>query len=310
MSALAFVFQVLGVTISISCIRGVENKYASFIGSEVLAIIMAFVLLILASGLLFLARALSVRVMVSYEGVCAQRLIRRFREQHEHIKDLHDNALIRHLSKDCRFGGRIAQEISGLVMPAGIAVVAFPVLLHLNYQATLIILFVLALTIIPYRLLGTWAQSVSYSFEKAAGEDGAYKKKVLSEIRNHKEGKNADIMPHPGFRRAYAKRLIVAHSGVLVGGLQLALCLAVISFWFTYQRRLGVEPVNMVVYAFVGVLAFNQMKAAPKVFANFHVFLAYFQRVFVLIHDIQSATPVPVTVPAKDEDDVLLDLET
>ncbi len=140
--------------------------------------------------------------------------------------------------------------------------------------------------------------------------DGAYKKQVLSEIRNHKAGKNADTMPHPGFRRAYAKRLIVAHSGVLIGGIQLALCLAVVSFWFTYQRRLGVEPVNIVVYAFVAVLAFNQMKAAPKVFANFNVFLAYFQRAFVLIHDIQSAIPMPVAVSAKEDEDILLDLET
>ncbi len=78
--------------------------------------------------------------------------------------------------------------------------------------------------------------------------------------------------------------------------------LSAAAFGLTRQRLAGDGAVNIVVYAFVAVLAFNQLRVGPKVFANFHVFLAYFQRALVLIHDMQGRVKLPASSVQSEED--------
>lgn len=310
-SAAAFGFQVVGISTLVSCIRGTSNRYSQLLGTGSMGMISGFLFLVVAAFLLFAARYLSVLTMVEYEGYCASRLIQRVRNKYDNVKDLDNAAVLKLLSKDCRFGGRIAQEISGVVMPAGIAMAAFPALLYLNLQATLILFLIISITAFPYWFIAKIAKTVSYQFELAAGLDGKHKKETLQAFREGKWDKSPVSMPHPEFKKRYAHRLIIAHSGIMVGGIQMAVCLFTLSWWFSRQRLAGMEGANIVLYAFVAVLAFSQLKTLPKVFANFHVFLAYFQRAFVLIYDIKSIQVQPSSSETpKDEEDILLDLET
>ncbi len=311
MSALSFVLQIVGMTTLVSSIRGTEGRFAAYIGTGGAAIALAFVVLVVSAVCMLLSRILSVRLMVAYESYCGNRLVKLVRQGDARVKDLSDAALIRYLSKDCRFGGRIVQELSGLVMPAGIAAIALPMLLYLNHPVTLLIIAVLALSILPYKHIAKFAKMVSYAFETSAGQDGKYKKDMLGSIRDGTLDKKAYRgMPHPEFKRRYAHRLIVAHSGVFLGGLQLAVCLLVVSVWFNYRRHLGEEPANLVMYAFVAVLAFSQMRAVPKVVANFNVFLAYFQRVFAILHGLSDQVDWQQEAQPQDSEDVLIELDS
>ena len=193
-SAAAFGLQVVGISTLVGCIRGTTSKYGEYLGSGPGAILLSFLFLVASALLLYFVRVLGVRIMVAYEGYCAGRLMERIRKRSANVKDLGARTVLTLLSKDCRFGGRIAQEIGNVVMPAGIALIAFPAMFYLNWQATLILL---------------------------------------------------------------------------------------------------------------AVLAFNQLRAVPKVFANFHVFLAYFQRAFVLIHDIQDRIRLPAAAATPGEEDLL-----
>ena len=302
LSAAAFGLQVIGISTLVGGIRGIQNKYSEYLGGGPGAIVVSFLFLVVSALLLYLVRVLGVRIMVAYEGYCAGRLVERIRKGCDNVRDLGNHAVITLLSKDCRYGGRIAQEISNIVMPAGIALIAFPAMFYLNWQATLIILVVLGVTVIPYSLIARFAKSISYSFETSTLLDGKYKNETLSGLRNRTVDSRPIEMPHPEFKKQYAYRLIVAHLGALVGGIQMAVCLAVLSWWFARQRLAGDGAANIVVYAFVAVLAFNQLRAAPKVFANFHVFLAYFQRAFVLIHDMPGRVNLPASAVQSEED--------
>lgn len=304
-SAAAFGLQVVGISTLVGCIRGTTSKYGEYLGSGPGAILLSFLFLVASALLLYFVRVLGVRIMVAYEGYCAGRLMERIRKRSANVKDLGARTVLTLLSKDCRFGGRIAQEIGNVVMPAGIALIAFPAMFYLNWQATLILFAVLAVTVVPYWLIARIAQSISYAFEASALLDGKYKSEMLEGIRNRTWGSRPVEMPHPEFRKRYSQRLVVAHLGALAGGIQMALCLAVLSVWFVRQRLAGGGAANIVVYAFVAVLAFNQLRAVPKVFANFHVFLAYFQRAFVLIHDIQDRIRLPAAAATPGEEDLL-----
>jgi hypothetical protein len=310
LSATAFVMQVAGISILISCIRGVTNRYSEFFGMGFLGMSSGFLFLILAPVVLFIARYLGVQIMVAYEGHCANRIIQGVRKKSGRTCGLDDAIIMKLLSKDCRFGGRIAQEVSGVIMPAGIGLAAFPAMIYLNYQATLILMLVLLPTALLYWWISKVAKSVSFKFEDAAALDGQYKKETLAALRDNKIHKEQITMPHAEFKKRYAHRLIIAHCGILAGGIQMALCLLTLSIWFSQRRQSGVIDENIVIYAFVAVLAFSQLKSLPKVFANFHVFLAYFQRAFVLIYDIKSIEVSSLTEAPKDLESVFLDLES
>lgn len=311
MSALSFLMQIVGVSTLVSSIRGTDGRFSVYLGTGVGAIVIAFVILIISAGCMFTSRALSIWLMVKYESYCSNRIVAMIRRGDVRLKDLPDNALIKYLSKDCRFGGRIVQELSGLVMPAGIAAIALPLLLYLNFQVTLLILAVFVLSVIPYMYMAKFAKNVSFLFEASAGQDGQYKKEILGQLREGTLTKNAYFgMPHPGFKRRYAHRLLIAHSGIFLGGIQLAVCLLVASLWFHYSRDVGGTPENLVMYAFVAVLAFSQMRAVPKIVANFNVFLAYFQRAFVIIHGLDDQVELKKVASDQDADDVLIELDS
>jgi hypothetical protein len=309
LTASAFVLQVTGITTFASILQGKQIKYLPMISDDYAGTLLALLLLLLSSLLLFGVRALSVRIMVEYEGMCAGRLVNRFARSGDRCSTIKDDMVLRYISKDCRFGGRIAQEISNLVMPGGVALVAFPVLVYLNYQVTLVVLIAMAITVVPYRVFAKWAKNVSYSFEGAAGMDALYKKNTIKEIKKNPGAGKTYKMPHPDFKKAYSLRLIAAHFGVLVGGFQLAICLAAASAWLIYRRPFGFDPAHMIMYAVVALVAFNQVKSVPKVFANCYLFLAYFQRVFVVLHDLPTANEALPANSLKEGEDITLGLD-
>jgi ABC-type bacteriocin/lantibiotic exporter with double-glycine peptidase domain len=233
---------------------------------------------------MFIGRILTVNMMVDYESRTANSVFLRLSKKK---KLKYDNSeIIRLLSKDCRFGGRIVQEISNLVMPVCVAFVAFPFLFYINVQATLVVLLVILLTLIPYIYIASRASTVSYSFEQSAGKDSQYKKDAINRIKKQTARVKNVSFPHEDFQKYYKKRLIMPHYGILIGGIQIAFCLVVLGWWAVSLERSSPHLGNIVLYGFVAVFMLNQLKSIAKVYANYHVFLAYFQRAFMVIKGI------------------------
>lgn len=75
--------------------------------------------------------------MTGYEKLRAARLLRRLEKEPRILKAMSNNQVLILLSKGCRFGGRIAYELSNAVFPVGAAVVGLPILFYLNTYATM-----------------------------------------------------------------------------------------------------------------------------------------------------------------------------
>ncbi len=55
-----------------------------------------------------------------------------------------------------------------------------------------------------------------------------------------------------------------------------------------YTRKHGADIAGIVFYGYIASFTLNHLRPMAKVVANFHVFLAYFQRAFVIINGISS----------------------
>jgi len=293
LSAFSFIFQMIGISIIISSFNGnfhlplnLHNKLLNWFNDYQL-VILSFFILSASTFLMFTGRKLTVSMMIKYESHCANKL---FSIVSNNSKvEFNDAEIIRLLSKDCRFGGRIIQEISNIVMPVGVSIIAFPLLFYINYQATLVIMAIISLTFLPYSLIAFKANSISYFFEKSAGIDGQYKKQAISNFRKKRNPEESLSFPHDEFITYYKKRLIIPHYGILIGGIQIAFCLGVLGWWAVSSEQSATNIASIVFYGFVAVFTLNQLRTMAKVFANFHVFLAYFQRAFIIINDIDPA---------------------
>ena len=79
------------------------------------------------------------------------------------------------------------------------------------------------------------------------------------------------------------------HYGILIGGMQFAFCLGILGLWFITTRKADTNIAGIVFYGYIASFTLNHLRPMAKVFTNFHVFLAYFQRAFVIIKGISSA---------------------
>jgi hypothetical protein len=293
LSALAFLFQLIGISIILGLFRNniklpfdLHDKLLNGFSDHYL-IIFSFVILSISAMLMFVARKITVDMMIDYESLCANKI---FSIISTSLKDnFNDSEIIRLLSKDCRFGGRIVQEMSNIVMPLGISIIAFPVLFYISFQATLAIVVIMIVSLFPYGLIASRANFVSSSFEKSAGTDSQYKKQVIKDFRKNEHNQEPLNFPHYEFKKYYRQRLIMPHYGILIGGIQLALCLAVLGWWGASVEKNSTNVSSVVLYGVIAIFMLNHFITLAKVFANFHVFLAYFQRAFIVIKGIDYA---------------------
>jgi hypothetical protein len=312
LSGFSFILQMFGVAILLSSFNNklklpldLQDLFVKFF-NDYQMVIFSFVLLSVSATLMFAGRKLIVGMMVDYEGICANQLFSVVTKSCS--QNLKDSEILRLLSKDCRFGGRVVQEISSVVMPMGIALVALPLLLYMNYYATFALFLVAIITLIPYFFIASKAREMSYSFENSASIDGQYKKQAIAHFRKVKNIDASISFPHSDFKDLYKQRLIMPHYGILIGGMQFAFCLGIMGLWFVITRESGANIASIVFYGYIASFTLNQLRPMAKVFANFHVFLAYFQRAFVIIKGI-SPTQIEHTViddesvaPASEEE--------
>ena len=226
--------------------------------------------------------------MITYEQICSTEVIKRVQQRCRLVREKSDSQIISYLSKDCRYGGRIIQEICNIIVPLGFFIVAFPVMLYLNLEATILLSVIVLLTIIPFGYIVSKARSISSNFEIAAALDSTTKRELLKNLRNDESIDDVPKLPHPDFQHAYKQRLIMPHFGILIGGVQLSLCLAVISFFVISTEKNSTGISTIVLYGFISVFILRQTMLATKVFTSFHIFLAYFQRAFEVIAGIGS----------------------
>lgn len=294
LSALTVVFQVTGLSIILGSFNGdfslpfnfdkilVENV------DKLTMIVLAFFVLSLSAVMMFFSRKLGIDIMIRYESICSDELMQRVRKCSPATKDISDSQIVVLLSKDCRYGGRIIQEISNFVMPLGSSIIAFPIMFYLSYETTIVLIAILAITLPIYGRIATKARSISVSLEQSAIKDSKTKKELINIIRKNPKKKKLKIpsLPHPDFRRAYHQRLLMPHFGLLIGGIQLALSLVAISLLFAST---GMHISGVILYSFLAVFTLTHLRSFSKVFAGFHIFLAYFQRAFVIIKDIDPS---------------------
>lgn len=293
LSAITVLFQVLGLSMVLSSFNG--DFSLPFNLDEILMkkvdeltiIVLSFFILSLSAAMMFFSRKLGIDIMIKYESLCADELIQRVHQQRLNTKDLSDVQIAILLSKDCRYGGRIIQEISNIVMPLGSSIIAFPIMFYLSYETTIVLIAILAITLPIYSRIAAKACLISTSLEQSAAKDSKTKKELISTIRKSKKKKiEIPSLPHPDFRRAYHQRLVMPHFGLLVGGIQLALSLVAISFLFAST---GMHISGVILYGFLAVFTLSQLRSFSKVFASFHIFLTYFQRAFIIIKDIDPS---------------------
>ncbi len=293
LSGISFAFQLIGFTTILSSFTGrmilplhLEEAFKHF--DKFSTISVGFIILVLSSILTFWARLLGVKMMVTYEEICSEKVIQKVQQRRQLLQDKSDAQIIGHLSKDCRYGGRIIQEICNIIMPLGFFFFAFPMMLYLNFEATLLIIGIVLLTLIPFGYIVSKARSISSDFEKAAALDNKTKRELLKNLRNDDAFKQVPSLPHPDFKRAYKQRLIMPHVGIMIGWIQVSLCLAAIALFVISTEKDGNHLSTIVIYGFISVFLLRQMMSATKVFTSFHIFLAYFQRAFEVIAGIHS----------------------
>ncbi len=311
LSMAGFGMQLLGLSGILNAITdaampfGVE-QWISLIEPGV-AIGLAFILLSLSAGVTFLARRCAIRMMIDYERHCAGLLFRKVAQGDSMMDGLNDSTLLRFLSKDCRFGGRIVQEISNIVMPVGVALLALPLLFYLDAGMTMILLAVMLIALAPFAWMALKAKEASHEHEEATRTDSEHKKEALKQVKAGSSSVSEPVLPHPAFQRAYEKRLVIPQCGILVGMIQIALCLTVLAWWIAGAERPADDLGHYVFYSMVAVFALLQLRSAAKVFASYHVFLTYFRRAFVVIHGIHMPVDELRTAGQPEMEDGLIE---
>lgn len=288
---------------SLSLPKFITNIFSEIENTSVMWLpIIAFVFAALSAYLMYLHSLIAVSVMVDYEKKCAERLIKILQSDSKLYKTLTDNQIVTLISKDCRFGGRIAYEFSTMVMPLGVALGGFPVLFYINHYATISLLIVMTLAFSGQAIVWRMAKKVSQDMESDAAFDRIAKADLLKELKSI-SGSYQEItakVPDPIFMNTYRRRLTMPHMGNFLGGLLYALATAVIMFWFLVFPQKDQVHGGLMFYIFVAIFVLSRLRIAPKVFTNFHVFFNYFGRAFYIIRHGK----LPESLKAKSSNEV------
>ncbi len=233
---------------------------------------------------MFLSRVIAVSIMTGYEKLCVHRIIDIFKHDKSLFGDMTKADFIILLTKDCRFGGRIAFELTGAILPIGISLVAFPALLYLNLYATLGLLAIILMVGFSQQLLRHKIHEVSHDMEVDVTKDKEAKIALFQKLRSGDdiEAGAENNVPHPIFMDAYRRRLTVPHVGNLIGGLHFILALVIIIAAFGYSDE-KYSSAYLLLYIFVSIFTLSHIRSLSKIYMNIQVFYNYFQRAYLVI---------------------------
>lgn len=291
-------FQTAGTVLFIHAIRG-DDKFTlpynlhQFLppipSSHLLILILAAGFLTVSLLIMFFSRRLAVGLMIRYEKECAQEIIRKFAQKDKSLEDKSSSQVMVMLSKDCRQGGRMALDIGGVVSPIGALLVILPIMFYISSTTTLALTALLGLTAIIYGKLSGRSHRIAQNLEESGIEDARMKKALMAKIQAGEiteEELSKVSLPHENFAKAYHDRIMMPQIASVFGGIQVLLSLILISLLI----GLGSSNLSLIVlYGTLAIYALTQLRAISKTFTNFHIFLAYFQRAFVIIKGINPA---------------------
>lgn len=288
-------FQTAGTVLFIHAIRGDNNftlpyNLHQFLppipSNHFMILILAALFLAVSLLIMFFSRKLAVGLMIRYEKECAEEIIRKFAAKDKLLEGKSNSQIIVMLSKDCRQGGRMALDIGSVVSPIGALLVILPIMFYISGITTFALTVLLGLTAIIYGSLSNRSHRIAQNLEESGIEDARMKKDLIAKIQADElsEEELAKIsLPHDNFARAYNDRIMMPQIAAVFGGIQVLLSLILISLLI----GLGSSNLSLIVlYGTLAIYALTQLRAISKTFTNFHIFLAYFQRAFVIIKGI------------------------
>lgn len=248
---------------------------------------------------IFLSRIISISMMTDYEKHCVDKVLVRLESNKAKVKTMAPKNLLVLLSKDCRFGGRIANEVSSLMLPISVNLIGIPILFYLDASATILLLTVILLTGYLQFMASKIARKVGFDLETAGYKDSAEKADFNKQFQAWLSGKAADMkrhdfsMPHPDFVKSYRRRLAMPSLGQFIGTIGFTIAIAVLGIDFLREGR-AFDGAKIALYIYVSFFALSQLRTVSKAYINSHVFFAFFQRAFTVMNDdfsLLSQTP-------------------
>lgn len=237
---------------------------------------------ILSVFTMYVIKKISINVMIGYEILGVKRLAIILAEN-SNSKKLDYGVINILMTKDCRFGGRMAYELSNVVFPISALILIFPYLMFLEIGLTVLIFALLLFVGASQLIFSNKSEEIASNMELHAKEDKIAKHAFLQLLeKGEYEGpKSSSSIPSPLFMETYKQRLMIPHKGNLIGGAQFIIVLAIIGAWFSFVSVQS-TPADILVYSVICLFAFSQAKTIPKSLANSIVFFSYYKRAFYI----------------------------
>lgn len=229
---------------------------------------------------MYVIKIISVNVMINYEVFCVNRLAKVISEKFD-IEKIDYGTVNVLMSKDCRFGGRMAYELSNVVFPISSLMLLFPYLMFLEPGLTALIFSLLFVIGAGQLKFSSKSELIASNMELHAKDDKLAKKNFfqLLEKGEFDSTNNSNKIPSPVFMETYRQRLMIPHKGNFIGGAQFIIVLTVIGVWFSFVSEER-TPTDILIYSIICLISFSQAKTIPKSIANSIVFFSYFKRAF------------------------------
>lgn len=263
--------------------------------------------------LVYISKIISVGIMIDYERYCVSVLSQKLVDTYSRPLALCKKEYVGLCTKDCRFGGRLAFEISNSIMPVGVCIILIPTLFVLNPLLTSLILFVVILTMISQALLQPKIQRTARLMETLAKVDSLAKSSEFDGIAettgqssSNKSYDFARRIPDPSFLDVYKTRLILPHLGNFIGGVSFVTILLVIIVFYSLEPSGLNQNEDYLYYCMIAFFCFSQMRTLSKIYVNISVFNEYFSRARHFIEtgeyfSTQSKTFFEENIPIDDE---------
>lgn len=254
-----------------------ENKF--------LLVIMMGVFGLISIILVYISKIVSVGIMIDYERYCVSLLSQKLVESSSSQWALSKKEYVGMCTKDCRFGGRLAYEISNSIMPVGVCTILIPILFVLNTVLTSLIFLVVILTIISQAFLKPKIARTAHLMETLARDDANAKlieyDKIVAANDRSASNINYDFsrrIPDPGFLEVYKTRLILPHLGNFIGSASFLAILIVIIVFYSLESSIFTQNESYLYYCMIAFFCFSQMRTLSKIYVNISVFNEYFSR--------------------------------
>ncbi|MEM7228003.1 MAG: hypothetical protein AAF432_04225 [Planctomycetota bacterium] len=294
--------------------------------SSIALLIMATVavggMLFLAAGITYASKFLLSGVMRSYEEQCTRDALKHFghtddlRGVSTHVEgSLDERTLLRIVTKDARYCGRVVGEAVLACVPLVLLIVASIVMLIIDWLPTVIILvcFILAG---PFYMWAARRGSASMEGIEAYARDDALLKAAMIRRLNRSMTSPAsspawfeDAMDDPisqAYLRAYEQRLRAAHVGIFVANIQIATTIAVIVLYFGIATLRGMDMgATLVTYILALTYAMASSRGVAKAITNIAVFSPSFRRYVAFMSSVDADQSAHASEPPTTMDIVV-----